>query len=178
MTNIRFLSTTTVQPTESPRESTLRIELTPWDLQLLAVDHIQKGLLFLKPTPSQENKLKGSVIDHLKTSLSRTLDIFYPLAGRLVKAENDDDKTTSFFVTCNNLGGAEFVHAVADGVIVADILKPLYVPDIVNSFFLMNRVLNCKGVSKPLLAVQVTELVDGIFICCTLNHNVVYGTSF
>ncbi|KAE8022701.1 hypothetical protein FH972_008482 [Carpinus fangiana] len=87
MTNIRFLSTTTVQPTESPNESTLRIELTPWDLQLLAVDHIQKGLLFLKPTPSQENKLKGSVIDHLKTSLSRTLDIFYPLAGRLVNAK-------------------------------------------------------------------------------------------
>ncbi|KAE7996392.1 hypothetical protein FH972_001122 [Carpinus fangiana] len=178
MTNIRFLSTTTVRPTESPSESTLRIELTPWDLQLLAVDHIQKGLLFLKPTPSQENKLKGSVIDHLKTSLSRTLDIFYPLAGRLVKAENDDDKTTSFFVDCNNLGGAEFVHAVANGVTVADILEPLYVPDIVNSFFLMNRVLNCEGVSKPLLAVQVTELVDGIFISCTLNHSVVDGTSF
>ncbi|XP_059457383.1 uncharacterized acetyltransferase At3g50280-like [Corylus avellana] len=181
MTNIRFLSTTTVRPTAShPSESTRRLELTPWDLQLLAVDQIQKGLLFYKPTPSQEKKLKGSVsvIDHLKSSLSRTLDIFFPLAGRLVKVENDDDKTTSFFVDCNNHGGAEFVHAVADGVTVADILEPLYVPDIVNSFFLMNKVLNCEGVSKPLLAVQVTELVDGIFIGCTLNHSVVDGTTF
>ncbi|XP_059457947.1 uncharacterized acetyltransferase At3g50280-like [Corylus avellana] len=179
MANIRFLSTTTVRPTAShPSESTRRVELTPWDLQLLTLDQIQKGLLFLKPTPSQENKLKGSVIDQLKTSLSRTLDIFYPLAGRLVMVENDDDKTTSFFVDCNNLGGAEFVHAVADGVTVADILEPLYVPDIVNSFFLMNRVLNCEGVSKPLLAVQVTELVDGIFIGCTLNHSVADGTTF
>ncbi|XP_059442008.1 uncharacterized acetyltransferase At3g50280-like [Corylus avellana] len=92
--------------------------------------------------------------------------------------ENDDDKTTSFFVDCNNHGGAEFVHAVADGVTVADILEPLYVPDIVNSFFLMNRVLNCKGVSKPLLAVKVTELVDGLFISCTINHSLADGTSF
>ncbi|GLT67438.1 hypothetical protein SLA2020_397490 [Shorea laevis] len=176
MTNdIRFISTTTVRPT-SPIESTRRIELTPWDLQLLLVDHIQKGLLFLKPTPSQENKLKPSLIDHLKTSLSRTLDIFYPLAGRLVMVENDD-KTASFFVDCKSLG-AQFVHAVADGVTVADILEPVYVPDIVNSFFSMNRVLNCEGVSKPLLAVQVTELVDGIFISCTLNHTVADGTSF
>jgi hypothetical protein len=30
----------------------------------------------------------------------------------------------------------------------------------------------------PLLAVQVTELVDGIFIDCTLNHSIVDGTSF
>ncbi|GLT67439.1 hypothetical protein SLA2020_397500 [Shorea laevis] len=177
MTNdIRFISTSTVRPT-SPSESTRRIELTPWDLQLLLADHIQKGLLFLKPTPSQENKLKPSLIDHLKTSLSRTLDIFYPLAGRLVMVENDD-KTASFFVDCKNLNGAQFVHAVADGITVADILEPVYVPDIVNSFFSMNRVLNCEGVSKPLVAVQVTELVDGIFIGCTLNHTVADGTSF
>jgi hypothetical protein len=180
MTIVRFLSTSTVRPTASPSKSTRRIELTPWDLQLLAVDQIQRGLLFLKPTPSQEKKLGGSdsVIDHLKTSLSRTLDIFYPLAGRLVMVENDDDKTTSFFVDCNNHRGTEFVHAVADGVTVADILEPLYVPDIVYSFFLMNKVWNCEGVSKPLLAVQVTELVDGIFIGCTLNHCVADGTTF
>ncbi|CAK7355074.1 unnamed protein product [Dovyalis caffra] len=34
------------------------------------------------------------------------------------------------------------------------------------------------GVSKPLLAVQVTELVDGIFIGCTMNHSAGDGTSF
>ena len=91
--------------------------------------------------------------------------------------ENDDDKSTSFFVDCNNLG-AQFVHAVANDVTVADILDPIYVPDIVNSFFLMNGILNHQGTSKPLLAVQVTELIDGIFIGCTLNHCVVDGSSF
>ncbi|KAM3738985.1 hypothetical protein ACB098_09G171600 [Castanea mollissima] len=178
MTHIRFKSTSTIRAAASPNESTRRIELTPWDLQMLLVDHIQKGLLFFKPTPSQEEELHcSSVIDHLKTSLSRTLDIFYPLAGRLVMVENDDDKSTSFFVDSNNLG-AQFVHAVADDGTVADILDPIYVPDIVNSFFLMNGILNHQGTSKPLLAVQVTELVDGIFIGCTLNHCVVDGSSF
>ena len=136
MTQIRFISTSTIQAAASPKELTRRIDLTPWNLQLLLVDHIQKGLLFFKPTPSQEKELQASsVIDHLKNSLSRTLDIFYPLAGHLVMVENDDDKTTSFFVDSNNLG-AQFVHAVADDVTVADILDPIYVPDIVNSSFL------------------------------------------
>ncbi|XP_062154510.1 protein ENHANCED PSEUDOMONAS SUSCEPTIBILITY 1-like [Alnus glutinosa] len=157
-------------------ESTPRIELTPWDLKFLVANHIQKGLLFLKPTPSQEEKLKPTLIDHLKTSLPRTLDIFYPLAGRLVMVENDDE-TASFFVDYKNIG-AQFVYAKADGVAMSGILQPLYVPDVVNSFFLMNRVSNYEGVSKPLLAMQVTKLVDGIFIGCTLNHSVADGTSF
>ncbi len=145
MTHIRFISSSTIRAVVNPNESTQRIELTPWDLQVLLVDYIQKGLLFLKPTPSQLKGSSSSVIEHLKTSLSNTLDVLYPLAGRLVKVENDDDKTTSFFLDCNNLG-VHFVHAVADDVIVADILEPIYVPDIVNSFFLMNGVMNyCRG---------------------------------
>ncbi|KAF2295313.1 hypothetical protein GH714_032551 [Hevea brasiliensis] len=42
----------------------------------------------------------------------------------------------------------------------------------------MNGVYNFEGISKPLLAVQVTELVDGIFLGCTYNHAVADGTSF
>ncbi|XP_030926264.1 uncharacterized acetyltransferase At3g50280-like [Quercus lobata] len=178
MTHIRFISTSTIRAATTPNESTRIIELTLWDLQMILFDPIQKGLLFFKPTPSQEKELKGgSVIDHLKTSLSRTLDIFNPLAGRLVMVGNNDDKTISFFLDCNNLG-AQFVHAVVDDLTVADILDPIYVPDIVNSFFLMNGVLNYQGISKPLLGVQVTELIDGIFIGCTINHCVVDGSSF
>ena len=46
---------------------------------MLLVDHIQEGLIFFKPTPSQEEELQGnSVVDHLKTSLSRTLDYILP----------------------------------------------------------------------------------------------------
>ena len=106
MTHIRFISSSTIRAAVNPNELTQRIELTPWDLHLLLINYIQKGLLFLKPTPSQLKGSSSSVIEHLKTSFSNTLDIFYPLAGRLVKVENDDDKTTSFFLDCcrrNNL---------------------------------------------------------------------------
>ncbi|KAJ9670701.1 hypothetical protein PVL29_026934 [Vitis rotundifolia] len=55
---------------------------------------------------------------------------------------------------------------------------PVYVPRIVSSFFPLDGTRNCYGVSEPLLAVQVTELVDDIFIGCTMNHVVADGTSF
>ncbi|KAL6338833.1 hypothetical protein AAG906_023983 [Vitis piasezkii] len=172
MAEISIISTTLVGQV-STKEPTTRIELTPWELQFLPHGPIQKGLLFRKPTPPpQEN----SVIDHLKTSLSHTLDLFYPLAGRLGTTVNDDN-TTYFFINCNG-AGAQFVHAAADCVTVADILESVYVPRIVHSFFPLNGVRNSEGVSQPLLGVQVTELVDGIFIGCTINHSIADGASF
>ncbi|KAK9948948.1 hypothetical protein M0R45_004500 [Rubus argutus] len=100
---------------------------------------IQKGLLFHRPTPDYEEDLNKkqslNLIQNLKSSFSLTLDIFYPLAGRLAVTENDADNTTSFSVDCNG-AGAQFVHAAADGVTVAHILDPVFVPDdIVYSLF-------------------------------------------
>ncbi|KAB2626484.1 hypothetical protein D8674_020102 [Pyrus ussuriensis x Pyrus communis] len=104
--------------------------------------------------------ISTTIVRPTSYALSRTLDIFYPLAVTEIK-----DKTLSCFsINCNG-DGAQFVHAAADG-------------DIVSNFFSMNEILNYEGVSKPLLAVQVTELVDGIFIGCTMNHSVVDGSSF
>ncbi|XP_028764159.1 protein ENHANCED PSEUDOMONAS SUSCEPTIBILTY 1 [Neltuma alba] len=169
---IRVISTSNVQTVAARSgDPTPKIELTPWDLQLLLVDPIQKGLLFRKPRASMD-----SVIHRLKASLSSTLDFFPPLAGRLTFDEYDDG-TCSVFVLCNN-SGALFVHAAADDFTVSDILQPTYTPRIVHSFFPLNGVRNYKGTSKPLLGVQVTELRDGVFIGCTVNHVVADGTSF
>ncbi|KAI7996685.1 putative acetyltransferase [Camellia lanceoleosa] len=188
MTEIRFISIDLVQATSHHHgESTHhRIELTPWDLQLLLVGPIQKGLLFLKPTPtptptpSQSQQqlplLADTIVDHLKISFSRTLDFFPLLAGRLGTIKNDDN-TSSFFIDCNN-AGAHFIHAIADNVTVSDILGPVHVPRLVHSFFPLNGYLNHEGTSKPLLAVQVTKLVDGFFVGCTMNHAVVDGSCF
>ncbi|KAL8457462.1 hypothetical protein ACS0TY_035358 [Phlomoides rotata] len=151
-----------------------RLELTPWDLRLLLLYSVQRGILFHKP---QSQKIDHNFIDHLKNSLSRTLDFFPPLAGRLATVENDDN-TACYSVVCNN-AGAEFVHAVAGDVSVSDILEPKCVPEeLVSSFFRLNGVANFEGTSKPLLGVQVTELVDGIFIACSANHSIVDGISF
>ncbi|XP_034689343.1 uncharacterized acetyltransferase At3g50280-like [Vitis riparia] len=83
----------------------------------------------------------------------------------------------SFFIGSDG-AGAQFIHAAAPGVTLADILEPAYVSPIVHSFFPLDGTQNCNGVSEPLLAVQVTELVDGVFIGCTSSHMIVDGTSF
>ncbi|KAJ9670704.1 hypothetical protein PVL29_026937 [Vitis rotundifolia] len=170
MAAISFISTATVAP-KNPGESTKRIEFNPWELQYLLLAPIQRGLLFRKPTLPQEH----SIIDHLKTSLSRTLDLFYPLAGLLGTTVNDDN-TTCFFINGNG-AGVQFIHAAADGVTVGDILDPVYVPRVMSSFFPLHETRSFHGLSEPLFAVQVTELVDGIF-GCTMNHVVSDGTSF
>ncbi|PHT96905.1 hypothetical protein BC332_34169 [Capsicum chinense] len=183
MTKHQVLSACVIRPGKpiESNSSRQKIHSTPWDLQLLTVDPIQKGLLFRKPNPQQHIELANSssseIINQLKTSLADTLDYFPLLVGRLVACKNNDN-TLSFFVDCSN-EGAEFTYANAPDLTVVDILEQTYVPKkIVKSFFSLNGVRNYEGVSKPLLAVQVTELVDGYFIGCTINHCVADGTSF
>ena len=187
MEEIQIISTSLVRASSNSNNATnhifQNIELTPWDLQFLLVETIQKGLLFNKPTPQQQINLvkslnSGSLVDHLKDSLSRTLDFFPPLAGRFSTTKNPENNTiTSFSITCNN-SGAEFTHAVAPELTVKEILESCYVPTIVHSLFPLNKVRNVQCVTKPLLGVQVTELVDGYFIGCTMSHSVGDGTCF
>ncbi|XVF84442.1 hypothetical protein PTKIN_Ptkin17bG0037100 [Pterospermum kingtungense] len=177
MTDVRFISRCIVQAANQ-KASGERIEFSPWDLRLLPIGHIQNGLLFLKPKSDlQEKETENTLIHHLKTSLSHTLDYFPLLAGRLATTEHEDDDTISFFVDCNN-SGALFIHAAADGVTISDIIKPVYVPPIVHSFFPLNGLKNYKGITNPLLGIQITHLADGIFIGCTINHTVADGSSF
>ncbi|GFP87482.1 uncharacterized acetyltransferase at3g50280 [Phtheirospermum japonicum] len=172
MAKLKVISSSLV-PIATITKSMPRMDLTPWDLQLLLLGPIQKGILFHKP----ELENTTNIIDHLKNSFSRTLDFFPPLAGRIgTVSNNNDDKTTFYFVDCNN-AGAEFTHASASTVSVSDISEAKYIPEIVSSLFPLNGVLNFEGVSKPLLGVQITELADGFFMGFTANHAVIDGTS-
>jgi len=165
MAAIRVLSTDTIK---APNSTDEKIDLTPWDLKNLFVEHTQKGLLYHHP-------LESNQIQHLKHSLSSALAFFPPLAGRLEIIDHKDN-TMSCSVICNN-AGVLFVHAATENTSVGDILGCTYIPPILNSFYPLNGIKNYEGTSQPLLAVQVTELVDGIFIGFTFNHLVVDGTS-
>ncbi|XP_058752450.1 uncharacterized acetyltransferase At3g50280-like [Vicia villosa] len=181
--SVRVISTSTIQAPSDNNINTNstdfhKIHLTPWDLQFLPLEPIQKGLLFhhtIDPSKSQ--------IQHLKQTLSTTLSFFPPLAGRLVitqhKEEHNTTTSSSCYIVCNN-AGALFVHATAQNTTVSDILQPenYIVPPIVYSFFSFNGVKNYEYTSHPILAVQVTELQDGIFIGFTLNHLASDGKSF
>ncbi|OMO58114.1 Transferase [Corchorus olitorius] len=173
---MKIISSNIVQ---GANQESSRIHLTPWDLRLLPVGHIQKGLLFPKPTPDLQEKEtdEDTLIHHLKASLSKTLDYFPPLAGRLATVEHEEDDTISYFIDCNN-ADALFIHAAAYAISISNIIEPVYVPQIVHSFFPLDGLKNYEGVSNPLLGIQVTNLADGIFIGCTINHCVSDGSSF
>ncbi|KAG2581103.1 uncharacterized acetyltransferase At3g50280-like [Panicum virgatum] len=156
-----------------PKAEVEVIHLTPWDLRLISIDYIQKGILLPRPPVSG-----ASLVNALQSSFARALRLFYPFAGRLA-AEELGDGTVSVFLRCTG-EGAEFVHAVAPGVAAADIVSSLYTPPVVWEFYPLARVLGADAAIGPLpvLAVQVTELADGVFFGMTLNHSVGDGTAF
>ncbi|WCJ31238.1 HXXXD-type acyl-transferase family protein [Euphorbia peplus] len=170
MASICIISSDTVKATKTSQTNKA---LIPWDLQLLVVGPIQNGLLFPLPNSSQQKNI-SPFIQHLKTSLSHTLNFFPPLAGRLAAVQHHD--MINYYINCNN-AGVLFVHASADALTISDLIQSTYVPTIVKSFFPLNGIKNLDGIVNPLLGVQITELQDGIFIGCTINHLVGDGSS-
>ncbi|KAI3873301.1 hypothetical protein MKX03_000948 [Papaver bracteatum] len=167
VSEVRRVSTTKVQPASySTDHNHKRIDLNPWDIVYLKQVYLQKGLLFAKSSqsslPMQENE--ENMVSHLKT-------------GRLGIQKHVDDNTVSVYINCNS-EGAEFIHATADISIDDIISQPYDNPNIIDPLFSLNGVANYEGQSHPLLSVQITELLDGVFIACSVNHSVCDGTSF
>ncbi|KAJ1397374.1 Transferase [Sesbania bispinosa] len=151
--------------------------LTPSDIAMLTVNYIQKGLLFKKPVIVNQQDFINNLLYKLKHSLSLALIHFYPLAGRLVTKTSQDPPSYYVFVDCSNSAGARFIYATLD-MTISDILSPIDVPPIVQSFFDHHKAVTHDGHTMPLLSIQVTELVDGIFIGCSMNHCIADGTSY
>ncbi|XP_078431421.1 uncharacterized protein LOC144703182 [Wolffia australiana] len=170
---VRILSERVIRPsvTEYPR----RCELSLWDLSMLSLRYIQKGLLFSVPysTPIE------TIVDRLTSSLQIVLSHFRPVAGRLVVDSVDDDGGgITVYIACDDRGAALRLAAV-DGVQVADVLAASDdVPSFVRDLFPYDGAVNYDGVSLHLLAVQLTKLEDGVFLGCSFNHLVGDGTAF
>ncbi|KAK4390505.1 putative acetyltransferase [Sesamum angolense] len=161
---IRILSTSTINAVPLT-ESVHRINLTPWDLELLFLEHTQIGLLFLKPNPQQEATIlsktnTASLIHHLKASLERTLHFFSPssAASQPPILTTVPPPVSSLIATTMRKGHFSFMQLHWTRILLGTH--------------------NHDGVSQPLLAVQVTELVDGLFIGCSINHLLADATSF
>ncbi|KAM6598727.1 uncharacterized acetyltransferase At3g50280 [Cannabis sativa] len=162
---VKMISNCTVFPDEKSTMEDLKLSVS--DLPMLSCHYIQKGCLFTRPPFPTD-----SVIELLKQGLSQTLSRFPPLAGRMTT-----DSDGHVFITCND-AGVDFIHANAGQLFVRDVLGATQVPDCFKEFFTFDRTVSYMGHFKPILAVQVTELADGIFIGCSVNHSVMDGTSF
>ncbi|XP_023543866.1 BAHD acyltransferase DCR-like [Cucurbita pepo subsp. pepo] len=160
-----ILSNSTVFP---DRKSAIKkLKLSVSDLPMLSCHYIQKGVLLTSP-PSSFSDL----IFSLKRSLSAALSHFPALAGRFTT-----DHDGAVYLICND-AGIDFIEAKAKHLSIDSVLSPLDVPICFKSFFAFDKTLSYSGHYKPLAAVQVTELADGVFVGCIVNHAVVDGTSF
>uniref|UniRef100_A0A7N0UCY9 BAHD acyltransferase DCR n=1 Tax=Kalanchoe fedtschenkoi TaxID=63787 RepID=A0A7N0UCY9_KALFE len=165
MSTPTLISKSTVVPDR--RSAVPDLKLSASDLPMLSCHYIQKGCLF--PAPPQPIL---HILPRLKRALSRALALFPPLAGRL-----STDPLGHVYVLCND-AGAELYHADAGSVSVRDVISPVRVSDWFKGVFAMDGAVSYHGHFGPILAVQVTELADGVFIGCSANHAVVDGTSF
>ncbi|KAJ8535436.1 hypothetical protein K7X08_023156 [Anisodus acutangulus] len=164
MEAVTLVSKCSIFPSQKSCLSDLKLSVS--DLPMLSTHYIQKGGLFTRPHLSITD-----LLSLLKRSLSQTLTHFPPLAGRLLT-----DTDGYVYISCND-AGADFFHAAATHIFIRDVIGPIDVPDHVKEFFAFDRTVSYQGHFKPLLAVQVTELADGVFIGCSVNHAVIDGTS-
>uniref|UniRef100_A0A803MUM9 BAHD acyltransferase n=2 Tax=Chenopodium quinoa TaxID=63459 RepID=A0A803MUM9_CHEQI len=174
MSPVKLISECFVRPKSDVEDSERYHYLSPLALHLISLGNTQYGLLFRTSSYKSNN-----FFDNLKLSLSHALVHFYPLAGRLVTKTYDEEHSCSIFVDCKSGPGARLIHASASDVTVDNIVNPTTdVPLVVQSFFdLGERQVNHDGHTRALLSVQMTEVADGLFIGCCINHCVTDGTS-
>uniref|UniRef100_A0A5B7ARY7 Putative BAHD acyltransferase DCR n=1 Tax=Davidia involucrata TaxID=16924 RepID=A0A5B7ARY7_DAVIN len=163
MVKVKVLSKTHVKPQKplGRREC----QLVTFDLPYLAFYYNQKLLIY-----------KGSdfkdIVEKLKDGLGVVLEEFYQLAGKLGKDEDgvfrveyDDD-----------MDGAEVAEAVAEEIEIAGLMEEEDTSKL-KELLPYNGILNLEGLHRPLLAVQLTKLRDGLAIGCAFNHAILDGNS-
>lgn len=159
-----IISKCTVFPHQNSTLSDLKLSIS--DLNMLCCHYIQKGCLYTTPSlPSH------TLIPHLKASLSRTLSVFPLLAGRFHTIPSGH-----LYITCNN-AGVDFIHAAAAELSISDLLSPPDVPHTFQQLFPFHKKLSYTAHFSPIMAVQVTELADGVFIGVAVSHSVTDGAS-
>ncbi|KAL2928366.1 hypothetical protein RDABS01_034005 [Bienertia sinuspersici] len=177
MAEIKLISESFVKPKCEVETAKHPYHLSPIDIGMLSMHPIQKGLLYTvdnQPNSSDRSQIMSNLLDKIKHSLSIVLLHFYPLAGRFATKTYPDENACSVYVDCLKGPGARLIHATAPCVTLSDILSSTDVPTFVQLLFdLGEKSASYDGHTRALVSIQVTELIDGVFIGFTMNHSVV-----
>ncbi|CAL0328599.1 unnamed protein product [Lupinus luteus] len=142
-------------------------QLVTFDLPYLAFYYNQK-ILFYKGDGDFEGMVKK-----LKDGLSIVLEEFHQLAGKIEK-----DEEGMFKVEYDDeMEGVEVTEAVLGDEIGVEDLTVAESTEILKELIPYSGVLNLEGMHRPLLAIQLTKLKDGLAMGCAFNHAVLDGTS-
>lgn len=174
---VQYVSDCFIKPKRMPEESRKPLYLSPWDLKMVTIQYMQKGLFYAKPSSFDSNNQMEAFLKKLKDSLSLALVHFYPLAGRLATQKQETPPSFFIYVDFLTSPGARFIYATLNCE-AKDVLAPTDVPEIMNSLFDHSKAINYDGHTMSLLTIQVTELIDSIFIGCSINHMICDGSSF
>ncbi|CAN4087713.1 unnamed protein product [Withania somnifera] len=162
--NVKILKKTNVKPQKPLGKK--ECQLVTFDLPYLAFYYNQKLMIYKGAENFEET------VEKLKDGLALVLEDFYQLAGRLgkdeegvFKVEYDDD-----------MDGVEVIVAAADGIEVAHLTNEEGTTKFLD-LIPYNKILNLEGLHRPLLAMQLTKLEDGLSMGLAFNHAVLDGTS-
>ncbi|KAL7003455.1 hypothetical protein U1Q18_004609 [Sarracenia purpurea var. burkii] len=162
---VKTLSKTHIKPRKQIGRR--ECQLNTFDLPYVAFYYNQKLLIYKGCEADFED-----IVEKLKDGLELVLEEFYQLAGKLGKDEDgvfrveyDDD-----------MDGVEVVAAAAEGTEVADLLVEEGTTKL-KELVPYDGILNLEGLHRPLLAVQLTKLKDGLAMGCAFNHAILDGTS-
>lgn len=161
--SVKILSTTHVKPKKPIGRQ--ECQLVTFDLPYLAFYYNQKLLIY-------KTSADDDTVDKLKEGLALVLEDFYQLAGKLDKDEDGVFKV----VFDDDMDGVEVVVAAAEDLDVADLTAEEGTSKF-KELLPYNKVLNIEGLQRPLLAVQLTKLKDGLVMGCAFNHAILDGTS-
>ncbi|KAH6804569.1 HXXXD-type acyl-transferase family protein [Perilla frutescens var. frutescens] len=162
--NVKILTTTNVKPKKLIGRK--ECQLVTFDLPYLAFYYNQKLLLYKGGDDFDD------IVEKLNDGLALVLEEFHQLAGKLEKDEDGVFKV----VYDDDMDGVEVVTAAAEAIEVAELTAEEGFSKF-KELLPYNGVLNLEGLQRPLLALQLTKLKDGLAMGCAFNHAILDGTS-
>ncbi|CAN1751679.1 BAHD acyltransferase DCR [Linum perenne] len=134
-------------------------QLTTFDLLYLAFYYNQKILIY-KSNGSDGTFDFADVAAKMKESLGVVLDEFYQLAGKIGKDEEGVFRVEYDDGDADVVEGVEVAEAVAEGICVDDLTVEDKSEVLMKELIPFHGVLNLEGTHRPLLAVQILELLE------------------
>ncbi|KAF3633751.1 BAHD acyltransferase DCR [Capsicum annuum] len=164
VTNVKILKKNNVKPQKPIGKQ--ECQLVTFDLPYLAFYYNQKLMIYKGVENFDET------VEKLKDGLALVLEDFYQLAGKLGK----DDEGVFKVEYDDDMDGMEVIVAEAQGIEIADFTDEEGTSKF-QDLIPYNKILNLEGLHRPLLAVQLTKLKDGLSMGLAFNHAVLDGTS-